>query len=331
MSALDLHRPAHGVQPLHRLPDRADRADRRRRTLWGPLIAAVVFSLLAETLRPQGAAGVPDVAGPAADPERAAGLRRRLASLARDHAGGAIPASWASDLRREREKAREEARAPEEAITGGPRIVNGYPHQACGPAIGCPGRHGPLWRSGGRGRGERHVHGGELVGIIGPNGAGKTTFSTPYRAQVPTAGSWCGGAQPGGPAAPLCRGTRPARTFQTPRVFADMPVLTNIEFGLKFAGRRRASTGCGATNRRYPGAARRGRHPDADRPVGPGRAAGVSADAVSSGCWRSAWRWPHAARACCCWTRAAGLTEAEIEDMARLIRRLRDELDLTVV
>ena len=28
---------------------------------------------------------------------------------------------------------------------------------------------------------------------------------------------------------------------------------------------------------------------------------------------------------------AAGLTEAEIEDMARLIRRLRDELDLTVI
>ena len=28
---------------------------------------------------------------------------------------------------------------------------------------------------------------------------------------------------------------------------------------------------------------------------------------------------------------AAGLTEAEIEDMARLIRRMRDELDLTVV
>jgi ABC-type branched-subunit amino acid transport system ATPase component len=28
---------------------------------------------------------------------------------------------------------------------------------------------------------------------------------------------------------------------------------------------------------------------------------------------------------------AAGLTEAELEDMARLIRRLRDELDLTVI
>jgi branched-chain amino acid transport system permease protein len=40
-------------------------------TLWGPLMAAIVFSLLAETLRLQAAAGVHDVAGPAADPERA--------------------------------------------------------------------------------------------------------------------------------------------------------------------------------------------------------------------------------------------------------------------
>ena len=30
VGALDLHRPAHGVQSLHRLPDGADRADRRR-------------------------------------------------------------------------------------------------------------------------------------------------------------------------------------------------------------------------------------------------------------------------------------------------------------
>ena len=29
-----------------------------------------------------------------------------------------------------------------------------------------------------------------------------------------------------------------ARTFQTPRVFADLTVRDNIEFGLKFAGRR---------------------------------------------------------------------------------------------
>ena len=34
--ALDLHRPGDGVQPLHRLPDRADRAGRRRRDALGP-------------------------------------------------------------------------------------------------------------------------------------------------------------------------------------------------------------------------------------------------------------------------------------------------------
>ena len=51
----------------------------------------------------------------------------------------------------------------------------------------------------------------------------------------------------------------------------------------------------------------------------------------SSACWRSAWRWRRG-RACCCSTKwRPGLTEAEIEEMARLIRRLRDELDLTVV
>ena len=34
--ALDLHRPGHRLQPLHRLPDRADRADRRRGHAVGP-------------------------------------------------------------------------------------------------------------------------------------------------------------------------------------------------------------------------------------------------------------------------------------------------------
>ncbi len=118
---------------------------------------------------------------------------------------------------------------------------------------------------------------GELVGIIGPNGAGKTTFFNAISGvQVPTAGTLVLEGR-------SLAGQRPhrfaalglARTFQTPRVFADMPVLTNIEFGLKFAGRRPRM---------------------------------LLLDEV-----------------------AAGLTEAEIEDMARLIRRLRDELDLTVV
>ena len=80
---------------------------------------------------------------------------------------------------------------------------------------------------------------GELVGIIGPNGAGKTTFFNAISGvQVPTAGTLVLEGR-------SLAGQRPhrfaalglARTFQTPRVFADMVVLSNIEFGLKFAGR----------------------------------------------------------------------------------------------
>ena len=81
---------------------------------------------------------------------------------------------------------------------------------------------------------------GELVGIIGPNGAGKTTFFNAISGvQVPTAGRLVldgrslAGQRPHRFAA---RGL--ARTFQTPRTFADMTVQANIEFGLKFAGRR---------------------------------------------------------------------------------------------
>ena len=81
---------------------------------------------------------------------------------------------------------------------------------------------------------------GELVGIIGPNGAGKTTFfnalsgvTQPSSGRLLVDGRSLAGQ---GPHRYAARGI--ARTFQTPRVFADMPVRANIEFGLKFAGRR---------------------------------------------------------------------------------------------
>ncbi len=81
---------------------------------------------------------------------------------------------------------------------------------------------------------------GELVGIIGPNGAGKTTFFNAISGvQRPTSGRLRveGRDLTGrGPHRYAAHGL--ARTFQTPRVFADMPVATNIELGLKFAGRR---------------------------------------------------------------------------------------------
>jgi branched-chain amino acid transport system ATP-binding protein len=122
-----------------------------------------------------------------------------------------------------------------------------------------------------------------------------------------------------------------ARTFQTPRVFADMPVLTNIEFGLKFAGRGRASTGCGATSRACPG-----------RCAMPGilTLIGLTAQAACppSALTPSQQRLLEIGMALATRPRmllldevAAGLTEARSRTMARLIRRLRDELDLTVV
>ena len=85
---------------------------------------------------------------------------------------------------------------------------------------------------------------GELVGIIGPNGAGKTTFFDALSGvRAPTLGR-AARARP----APHRRRRRTAiaqhgiaRTFQTPRVFAALCVAANIDFGLQFAGRRRAA------------------------------------------------------------------------------------------
>ena len=84
------------------------------------------------------------------------------------------------------------------------------------------------------------LHAGELVGIIGPNGAGKTTFFNAISGVLaPTAGRLLvDGADLTGQAPHRFAKHGLARTFQTPRVFADMTVAANIEFGLEFAGRR---------------------------------------------------------------------------------------------
>ncbi len=175
---------------------------------------------------------------------------------------------------------------------------------------------------------------GELVGIIGPNGAGKTTFFNAISGvQVPTAGTLVLEGR-------SLSGQRPhrfaalglARTFQTPRVFADMPVLTNIEFGLKFAGRRPRKYWLWGDEQGVPWALR-----DAQgilTLIGLSEQAALPASALTP----SQQRLLEIGMALATRPRmllldevAAGLTEAEIEEMARLIRRLRDELDLTVV
>ncbi|WP_395056369.1 ABC transporter ATP-binding protein [Polaromonas sp.] len=167
-------------------------------------------------------------------------------------------------------------------------------------------------------------HAGELVGIIGPNGAGKTTFFNaisgviaPTSGQLMTSGKNLSGQ---GPHRYAAAGI--ARTFQTPRVFPDMLVRDNIGFGLKFAGRRRAGVWQLRDEAGILGL------------IGLSAQAELPAGAITP----SQQRLLEIGMALATRPRlllldevAAGLTESEIEAMALLIRRMRDELGLTVV
>ncbi|CAN7564341.1 ABC transporter ATP-binding protein [Acidovorax sp. LjRoot118] len=168
------------------------------------------------------------------------------------------------------------------------------------------------------------LHAGELIGIIGPNGAGKTTFFNAISGvQPPTSGTLhCGGDDLTGKGPHHYAAHGIARTFQTPRVFADMTVRDNVRFGMQFAGRHRQ--GLVGLRNEDEILAMLGLSALADRPAADvtpsqqrlleiGMALGTRPrllllDEV-----------------------AAGLTEAEVDAMAQRIRRLRDDWGLTVV
>ncbi|MDI1236787.1 MAG: ABC transporter ATP-binding protein [Polaromonas sp.] len=167
-------------------------------------------------------------------------------------------------------------------------------------------------------------HAGELVGIIGPNGAGKTTFFNAISGVIaPTSGQLLAdGRNLSGKGPHRYAAAGIARTFQTPRVFPDMPVIDNIGFGLKFAGRTRK----GSWHLRDETSILEliGLHAQAALPAG---AITPSQQRLLEVGMALATR----PRLLLLDEVAAGLTEAEIEAMAQLIRRMRDELDLTVV
>ena len=168
------------------------------------------------------------------------------------------------------------------------------------------------------------LHTGELIGIIGPNGAGKTTFFNAISGvQPPTSGTLvCGTDNLTGKGPHHYAAHGIARTFQTPRVFADMSVADNVRFGMQFAGRHRegpqglrsveeilSMLGLDALAPQRAGDIT----PSQQRLLEIGMALGTRPrvlllDEV-----------------------AAGLTEAEVDAMARRIRRLRDEWQLSVV
>jgi branched-chain amino acid transport system ATP-binding protein len=175
---------------------------------------------------------------------------------------------------------------------------------------------------------------GELVGIIGPNGAGKTTFFNAITGVTPpTAGRLiASGHDLTGKAPHHYAAHGLARTFQTPRVFADMTVAANIEFGLQFAGRRGHKFWLWGEEAAVPWALR-------DEAgilslIGLAQHSALPASAITP----SQQRLLEIGMALATRPRillldevAAGLTEAELREMARLIRRLRDELDVAVV
>jgi branched-chain amino acid transport system ATP-binding protein len=174
----------------------------------------------------------------------------------------------------------------------------------------------------------------ELVGIIGPNGAGKTTFFNAISGvQATSSGRLVAeGRTLTGKRANRFAAHGIARTFQTPRTFAEMTVRDNIEFGLEFAGLRPRKYVFWGEELAVPWALR-----TADsilELIGLGALAALPAAAITP----SQQRLLEIGMALATRPRlllldevAAGLTEAEIEDMARLIRRVRDELDLTVI
>src|SRR5690606_25030774 len=117
-----------------------------------------------------------------------------------------------------------------------------------------------------------------------------------------------------------------ARTFQTPRTFGDMPVRDNIAFGLKFAGKRRREYIFWGDEIGVPWVLRT---PESILDlIGLRAQAELPAAAITP----SQQRLLEIGMALATRPKlllldevAAGLTENEIEEMARLIRRLRDE------
>jgi branched-chain amino acid transport system ATP-binding protein len=169
------------------------------------------------------------------------------------------------------------------------------------------------------------VRGGELVGIIGPNGAGKTTFfHTLSGVLAPTTGRIVvAGDDLTGKSAHAYAQHGVARTFQTPRVFKEMPAIDNVRFGLEFAGRTRKHA-----------------HDAFDEPDAILDFLGLAevAQVPAGGLTPSRQRLLEIGMALGARPRvllldevAAGLTHAEVDLTAQLIRRVRDQLGLAVI
>jgi len=88
-----------------------------------------------------------------------------------------------------------------------------------------------------------HVDRGEILGLIGPNGAGKTTlFGLISAAHVPKPGliKFKGENITGLKPHQICRKGL-ARTFQSVKIFPNMPVISNVALGVHFGTSERVT------------------------------------------------------------------------------------------
>jgi branched-chain amino acid transport system ATP-binding protein len=172
------------------------------------------------------------------------------------------------------------------------------------------------------------VGAGEFVGVIGPNGAGKTTLFNAISGIIPPSEGtvrFCGSDMRGRPLHSYARSGM-ARTFQTPRVFVEYTALENISFALEFSG--------SATDRRQSAAERNARALALLARVGMTDDAGV----LSASLPPARQRLLEVAMVLAARPRlllldevAAGLTEAEVRQVAQLILGLRQELGFAVI
>ncbi len=166
------------------------------------------------------------------------------------------------------------------------------------------------------------VDGGEICALIGPNGAGKTTlFNCVSRLYKPTSGQirFDGHDLLRLPAYRIAR-LGIARTFQNLALFPGLTVLDNVLVGGYAHGR---------ANRR--------RHQEA-RTLLERLSLDHLADRLAAGLPYGTLKRVEIARALAARPRlllldepAAGLTHAEVAELAELVRSLREELDLTVL
>lgn len=187
-----------------------------------------------------------------------------------------------------------------------------------------------------------HVHKGELLGLIGPNGAGKTTiFNLLTGVYVPTSGSIEladeDGAllQIGGMKPHLVAGQGVSRTFQNIRLFKDISVLDNLRIAMhknakhslfealfrlpRYQKDEEAFYGQAMHLLELVGLAGKSRDLARNLPYGEQRKLEIARAMAAD------------ARLIFLDEPAAGMNPSETEDLARLIRKLQQDYDLTIV